>query len=59
MAEGPRRGTLTLGILLIAVGLLFLWQNLFGSFSVWALMVRYWPVLLILLGARMMIRYFL
>lgn len=46
----PRRRSIFSGLLLILLGLLFLWHNLRGSFAIWDLLERWWPVLFILWG---------
>lgn len=46
------------GIALIVIGLLLLVENLYRPFSLWELLLKYWPLLLILLGARSLYRYF-
>ena len=46
----PRRRSIFTGLLLILLGVLFLWHNLRGSFVIWQLLERWWPVLLILWG---------
>lgn len=46
----PRRGSLGLGIILIAVGVLFLASTLRPSFDAWRMVWRYWPIALIFLG---------
>jgi len=49
--EAPRRrGSFTGALLLIVVGLLFLYANLRPEWNPWPLISRYWPVLLIVLG---------
>jgi hypothetical protein len=46
----PRRGSYGFGIVLIAMGLLFLASNLRPSFDPWRVLWKYWPLLLIMLG---------
>lgn len=46
------------GIALIVIGLLLLVENLYRPFSLWELLRKYWPLVLILLGARSLYRYF-
>ncbi len=49
--EAPRRrGSFAGALLLITVGLLFLYANLRPEWNPWPLISRYWPVLLIVLG---------
>jgi uncharacterized integral membrane protein len=42
------------GVILIVIGLLFLFSNVYG-FSVWYLLTTYWPVILIIVGAGIII----
>ena len=51
-------GALTAGLILIALGVIFLMENLYAPFSAWRLIARYWPVILIVIGLRKMFRYF-
>ncbi len=53
-----RGGALTAGMILIALGAIFLAENLYASFSAWHLIVRYWPVVLIIVGLRNLYCYF-
>jgi len=46
----PRRGSYVFGIVLIALGVLFLASNLIPRFDAWQWIWRYWPLLLIVLG---------
>jgi hypothetical protein len=46
----PRRRSIFTGVLLIVLGALFLWHNLRGSFLLWDLLERWWPLLLIVWG---------
>jgi hypothetical protein len=46
----PRRRVLTGPIILICIGVIFLVANLVPSFNPWEILVRYWPVILILIG---------
>jgi len=57
MAPRTRSGVLTAGLILIAIGLLFLLNN-FYEISAWRLMARFWPVILIIIGVRKLYRYF-
>ena len=51
MSRQTRSGVLVAGLILIAIGLLFLLNN-FYEISAWRLLARYWPVLLIIVGLR-------
>jgi hypothetical protein len=58
MSARSHGGALTAGLILIALGLIFLIENLYESFSAWRLIARYWPVILIIIGVRKMFLYF-
>jgi hypothetical protein len=58
MAATVRRGTLTAGLVLITIGLVFFLENWYESFSIWHLIGRYWPVILILVGLNKLYGYF-
>jgi hypothetical protein len=49
---------LTAGLILIALGVIFLVENFYASFSAWRLIARYWPVILIIVGVRRAVEYF-
>jgi hypothetical protein len=57
MAPHTRSGILTAGLILIAIGVIFLLNN-FYEISAWRLIARYWPVVLILIGLRKLFCYF-
>ena len=48
---GTRRSSLVGAVLLVALGLFFLYANFRPGLDPWPLLSRYWPVLLIFLGA--------
>ena len=52
MANGgnPRRVSLVFPILLMTIGGLFLYENYHPYFSPWAVLARYWPLILIFVG---------
>jgi hypothetical protein len=56
MSRQTRSGLLTAGLILIAIGVLFLLNN-FYDISAWRLLARYWPAFLILIGVRKLYRY--
>ena len=58
MSARSHGGALTAGLILIALGLIFLMENLYEPFSAWRLIARYWPVILIIIGLRKMFQYF-
>ncbi len=57
MAPRTRSGVLTAGLILIAIGVLFLLNN-FYEISAWRLIARFWPVILIVIGLRKLYCYF-
>ncbi|MBN2339722.1 MAG: DUF4097 family beta strand repeat protein [Acidobacteria bacterium] len=50
MSSRVMRGGLAAGVVLILFGALFLVHNLYAPFSVWRLLARYWPLLLVGFG---------
>ena len=58
MTSRSHGGALTAGLILIALGLIFLIENLYEPFSAWRLIARYWPVILIIIGLRRIFLYF-
>jgi hypothetical protein len=56
--SGVRRGTLTFGLVLVAIGVIFLLETWYERFSVWDLIGRYWPVILIIVGLSKLYGYF-
>src|SRR5271155_5366070 len=52
MANGGTRtrGPLTGALLLIAIGVIFMYGNLSPDWNPWPILSRFWPVLLIVLG---------
>ncbi len=57
MTARSRSGLLTAGLILMGIGLLFLLNN-FYEFSIWRLIARYWPVLLIYVGLKKLYGFF-
>ncbi len=55
---GVRRGTLTFGLVLITIGIIFFLENWYERFSIWNLIGRYWPLILILIGLNKLYGYF-
>jgi uncharacterized membrane protein HdeD (DUF308 family) len=49
---------LAAGLILIVLGLIFLVENFYTPFSAWRLIARYWPVILIIVGAKKIFEYF-
>jgi hypothetical protein len=47
---GPRRTSLVFPILLIALGVIFLYSNWHPSFDPWPILWTYWPLILIFIG---------
>ena len=50
MANGKRKDTLIWGVILIAIGILFLLDNIDIHIDVWHYLSNFWPVILILWG---------
>ncbi len=61
MAEGTtyKRGSAFGALLLIAIGLLFLYANMNPDFSPWPVLARYWPLLIIFWGLSRLVDYFM
>lgn len=59
MAKYPKSGALTTGLILIALGIIFLVENFYAPFSAWQLITRYWPVCLIIIGLSKTLAYFI
>jgi hypothetical protein len=57
MAPRTRSGVLNAGLILIAIGILFLINN-FYEISAWRLIAKYWPVVLIAIGLKKLFGYF-
>lgn len=53
-----RRGSIFWALTLIAIGVLFLYQNFNPSVHPWHLIAKYWPVLIIFWGISKLIDYF-
>ena len=60
MANGTtyKRGSVFGALLLIAIGLLFLYANMNPDFSPWPLLAKYWPLLIIFWGLSRLVDYF-
>lgn len=58
MSAGSRKGALIFGLILIAIGLIFFLSNWYSTLTAWRLIARFWPVLLILIGAQKLYGYF-
>jgi len=58
MAKYRNSGALTAGLILIALGVIFLMENFNAPFSAWQLITRYWPVCLIIIGLSKIFAYF-
>jgi len=58
MAPRTRSGVLNAGLILIGIGILFLINN-FYEISAWRLIAKYWPVVLILIGLKKLVGYFM
>ncbi len=53
-----RRGSLVGPMIVLGLGVIFLINNLRPDFSLWRLVARYWPFLLIFWGAARLLEYF-
>src|SRR5437016_10455172 len=51
--DNPRRVSVVLPIILITVGVLFLIRNWRPGFEPWAIMLDYWPLILVFVGLGM------
>jgi ABC-type polysaccharide/polyol phosphate export permease len=58
MSRYSHSGALTAGLILIVLGVIFLAESLYASFSAWQLFSKYWPLILIILGLRNLYLYF-
>jgi hypothetical protein len=52
-----RRGTIFWALTLIAVGVLFLWQNFNPAIHPWQFVAKFWPVLIIFWGVSKLVDY--
>lgn len=52
-----RRGSIFWALILIAIGVLFLWQNFNPAVHPWQLIAKYWPILIIFWGLSKLIDY--
>jgi len=51
-------GALTAGLILIALGVIFMIEGFYAPFSAWRLLARYWPVIPIIIGLKRIFFYF-
>lgn len=58
MSGFSHSGALTAGLILIALGAVFLAESLYTPFSAWRLLAQYWPLILIIWGLRNLYLYF-
>ncbi|PYU99784.1 MAG: hypothetical protein DMG10_23455 [Acidobacteria bacterium] len=58
MTARKMSGALTVGLVLIALGIILLLENWYGVFSFWRLFAKYWPILLIIIGLKKLHAYF-
>ena len=58
MTHRSQEGALIGGLILIALGFLFLLGNWLPDWSLGEIISRYWPVILILIGVQSLYRYF-
>jgi DUF4097 and DUF4098 domain-containing protein YvlB len=52
-----RRGTIFWALTLIAVGVIFLWQNFNPSIHPWQVIAKFWPILIIFWGLSKLVDY--
>ena len=57
MSKG-KKGTIFGGILLIILGILLLFQNIYGGFSISRIILKFWPLILIYIGIKKIYLYF-
>ena len=53
-----RHGALTAGVILIILGVIFMLEIWYREFSFWRVFARYWPLILIWVGATKLYRYY-
>jgi hypothetical protein len=58
MTTRSRSGPLWAGIILMSIGAIFLIETWFGSVSIFRILARYWPVILIVVGLKKLYLYF-
>ena len=54
---GYRRGSIFWALTLIAVGVIFLWQNFNPSIHPWQVIAKFWPILIIFWGLSKLVDY--
>jgi DUF4097 and DUF4098 domain-containing protein YvlB len=54
---GYRRGSIFWALVLIAVGVIFLWQNFNPEVRPWQIIAKFWPILIIFWGVSKLIDY--
>ncbi len=58
MSARTHGGALTIGLILLILGVIFLIENIYAPFSAWRLIARYWPLILIFVGIKRIYVYF-
>jgi hypothetical protein len=58
MSVRTRSGVLMTGFILMALGVIFLIENFYESFSAGRLILRYWPLIPIFIGVQRAIVFF-
>jgi Domain of unknown function (DUF5668) len=58
MPARSHSGALTAGLILIALGVIFLIEGIYAPFSAWRLLARYWPIIPIIIGLKRIFLYF-
>jgi hypothetical protein len=59
MSARSHSSALSAGLVLIALGLIFLIENLYAPFSASRLIARYWPLIIIAIGVKRILDFFL
>jgi hypothetical protein len=58
MSPRTYSGALTAGLILIALGVIFLIEGFYAPFSAWRVLARYWPIIPIIIGLKQIYAYF-
>jgi hypothetical protein len=59
MSARSYSSALTAGFILIILGVIFLLENVYAPFSAARLIGRYWPLIIILIGVKKLVDFFL
>jgi hypothetical protein len=58
MSARSRSGVLMTGLILIVLGVIFLFESYYESFSAGRLILRYWPLIFIFIGVQRAFAFF-